>query len=45
MKNCPKCDAPLVVLMSQNKKICPDCKESFDFFLKVGQKPLLMPGR
>jgi len=45
MKTCPACDAPLVILMSQNKKICPDCKKKFDFYLKPKQKPLLMPSR
>lgn len=36
---CPDCGGPLVVLNSQNLKICNDCKKRIDNPLKPGQTP------
>lgn len=41
MKKCPKCNGPLILLRSQNRKRCNDCGERYDWFLKPGQQPLI----
>ena len=37
---CPDCKGPLVLLTSQNLKICADCNKHWDWKLDKGQKPI-----
>lgn len=40
-KNCPKCGSDkLVLLTSQNLKICADCNHEINWELDKGQKPV-----
>lgn len=45
MNRCPKCDAPLVALKSQNKKLCVDCLNQVPHELKPNQEPLIKAQR
>ena len=39
-RECLECKGPLVLLVSQNKKICADCKKLVEWTLDVGQQPI-----
>lgn len=37
----PCCQAPILHFRSMNKKVCADCRQEFDWYLKNGQIPLI----
>jgi len=37
----PCCQAPILHFRSMNKKVCADCRQEFDWYLKNGQMPLI----
>jgi len=37
----PCCQAPILHFRSMNKKVCADCGQEFDWYLKNGQMPLI----
>jgi hypothetical protein len=37
---CPDCGGPLILLTSQNMKICADCNMRWNWELDEGQKPV-----
>ena len=45
MNKCPKCDAPMVSLVSINVRICVDCRHEQPNILKEGQKTLIKATR
>lgn len=45
MDKSPCCNAPFVAFRSFNMKMCADCREEYDWYLKQGQKPLITSSR
>lgn len=43
--DCPKCGAGMLLLATQNKKICVDCCVTYPWNLSEGQKPLVVAQR
>lgn len=43
--DCPECGAKMLLLTSQNKKICVDCCKEFSWTLETNQKPLIQAQR
>lgn len=43
--DCPKCGAGMLLLATQNKKICVDCCVTYPWELSDGQKPLVSAQR
>ena len=42
MTTCPDCKVNTIKLSSMNKTVCPACKKTYEWFLKDGQKSLLI---